>query len=219
MKSQRDNLERILSKGFVVSLHVIEESTFIRQVKVVLKLGIDFVVVGQVSSRLGILILMMMELRVQGYLLVLALFNLLHTFLDTLDWLEYMKVSVLLPLSPNEIMFSKIFLVQIQVCSIFRWQKYVPIYSNRQGLVYVPPPSVILEQLDNQLRVITLAYKPFIELELTPLKIEFNLVLLINDLEEFLKHDLLALENKSLLLEQLIVQDLVLRDVYAQSSR
>jgi hypothetical protein len=64
MKSQRDNLERILSKGFVVSLHVIEESTFIRQVKVVLKLGIDFVVVGQVSSRLGILILMMMELRV-----------------------------------------------------------------------------------------------------------------------------------------------------------
>lgn len=35
---------------------------------------------------------------------------------------------------------------------------------------------MLLEELDNQLSIITLAYEPFVKLELTSLEIQFDLI-------------------------------------------
>jgi hypothetical protein len=54
-------------------------------------------------------------------------------------------------------------------------------------LVYRPPPTMLLEQLDYQLIVVTFPYIAFIEFELAPFEVKLDVVLFVHLLEKLLK--------------------------------
>ena len=73
-------------------------------------------------------------------------------------------------------MFLKIFFVKLHVVDIallLGWERqdWVALFVMLQALVYSPPPSMLLEKLNHERRIVTFSNKTSVKLELRPLKI------------------------------------------------
>ena len=85
-----------------------------------------------------------------------------------------------LPLSPYEIMFFEVFFVEVFIETLVVRarvrQDDLALGCVLEGLVDVPPPSVVLEEIHNKLGVVSFSNKDLVELKLTSLKVQIDLV-------------------------------------------
>lgn len=128
-------------------------------------------------------------------------------------------MSWLFPLSPNKVMFLKVFFMHIfiqtlKILTCIR-QYDLTFICVLKCLIDVPPPSVVLEKVDYQLWIVAFAHKYLIELELTPLKIQVYFIGRVNYIKQLFVENLLHLYNEVLLLKKLLIQCCVLRQIYS----
>jgi hypothetical protein len=82
-----------------------------------------------------------------------------------------LKVLKFFPLGPEEIVFLKIFFVELHVEDSALLlggigQDWVTFLVMLEALVYGPPPSVLFEKLNHERRVVSFTYESTVELEL-----------------------------------------------------
>jgi len=100
---------------------------------------------------------------------------------------------------------SEILFVQLQIHGLIVQtgrQNDVAVLIMIKGLVDAPPPTMLLKQGDNQLRVVSTANEALVELKLASLKMYRQIVVLVHQFVKFLEYLALHMNDELFRLEE-----------------
>lgn len=154
-----------------------------------------------------------LKLYVQVIVYIWRCGGLLRLQLLDLEALEHAKVHHFLPLREDEVVLLEVLPQQLYRClSVLHDNFAVFVVLGR--LVQVPPPAALLEDLEQERRVIASANEATVGLEQLTLEVELNCIALVQGVKEFGQHLLLSVAY-----EGLAAQVAVLRQVDLQLLR
>ena len=102
-------------------------------------------------------------------------------------------------------MLSEILFVQLQIHGLIVQtgrQNDVAVLIMIKGLVDAPPPTMLLKQGDNQLRVVSTANEALVVLKLASLKMYRQIVVLVHQFVKFLEYLALHMNDELFRLEE-----------------
>ena len=103
----------------------------------------------------------------------------------------------LLPLGEDEVVLFEVLPQQLHR-GLTVLHDYLTVLVEDWSRVEIPPPTCLLEQVQEQLRVVAAADKPFVMLEQLPLEVQLNLVALIQRFVQLGQHLLLGVTDEGL---------------------
>jgi len=125
-------------------------------------------------------------------------------------------VSMLLPLGPDQVVLLEVFPVEVRVQLLLEVAVVLgneaSFIVGREDLVHLPPPAIVLEEVDQQVSIVAFPHEDLVELELVPLEVQLHLVGTIYHRVEPPQDHLLPMNHKILAFEEVLVEGNVLRD-------